>query len=158
MSIDVSIFKSAVPYRGFNAKDWDVLSDALKEVRVKAGSNVFKENDQGDGFYWIRSGKIRISRQVIPDGKSVPQEQLLTLLTAGNIFGEMALVDRAPRSADADADSDTVLYHLSHANYEKLQKEHPGTALCIQDVLAQTLCNRIRVANRSFEVIYFLCT
>jgi CRP-like cAMP-binding protein len=158
MTIDFSVFKDALPYRGFTEQDWTVLSGLLQEIQVKAGANVFKENEKGNGFYWVRSGKVRISRQLMPEGKKTPQEQLLTLLTAGNIFGEMALVDRAPRSADANAENDSVLYHLSQSNYEKLQKEYPGTALRIQDVLARTLCTRIRAANRSFEVIYFLCT
>jgi CRP-like cAMP-binding protein len=95
---------------------------------------------------------------VIPEGKKESQEQLLTLLTAGSIFGEMALVDGAPRSADAIAEEDTVLYHLPQVSYEKLEVDHPATALRIQDMLVVTLCSRIRAANRSFEIIRFWCT
>jgi CRP-like cAMP-binding protein len=82
----------------------------------------------------------------------------LTVLTAGNIFGEMALVDGAPRSADAIAEDDAVLFHLSQADYEKLEKEQPGIAMRIQDLLVVTLSSRIRAANRSFEIIRFWCT
>jgi CRP-like cAMP-binding protein len=135
-----------------------MLSNSLKEVSFQSGSRVFQENDPGDGFYWIRSGKIRISRQVIPEGKKDPQEQLLTFLTAGNIFGEMALVDGAPRSADAVAEDAVILFHLSQADYGKIQEQQPETALRIQDVLVATLCSRIRSANRSFEIIRFWCT
>ncbi|HEY5037721.1 MAG TPA: cyclic nucleotide-binding domain-containing protein, partial [bacterium] len=152
MSVDLSVFKDAAPYRGFKEQDWTYLSSVLKEVSAKAGSLIFKETDPGDGFYWIRSGKIRITRQVIPEGKKVPQEQLLTFLTAGNIFGEMALVDGAPRSADAIAEDDAVLFSLSQTDYEKMQVDQPGTAMRIQDVLVVTLSSRIRAANRSFEI------
>jgi CRP-like cAMP-binding protein len=155
MSVDISVFKDAAPYRGFTPEDWTILSNVLREENAVAGSHVFKENDPGDGFYWIRSGKVRISRQVRPEGIRKPQEQLLTLLTAGTIFGEMALIEAAPRSADAVAENDTVLYHLSQKDYEKLQKDQPATALRIQDVLVRTLCTRIRDVNRSFEVIQF---
>ena len=158
MPVDLSVFKDAAPYRGFRAEDWMLLANVLKEVPFQSGSKVFRENDPGDGFYWIRSGKIRISRQVIPEGKKDPQEQLLTFLTAGNIFGEMALVDGAPRSADAAAADAVILFHLSQADYEKIQKQQPETALRIQDVLVVTLCSRIRAANRSFEIIRFWCT
>jgi len=156
MSVDLFIYKSALPYRGFTEEDWTVLSNVLTEVSVKAGSVIFKENAPGDGFYWVRSGKVRISRQVVPEGKTKAQEQLLTVLTAGNIFGEMALIDKAARSADAAADGDTVIHHIAQADYEKLKKDYPATALRIQDVLARILCARMREANRSFEVIYFL--
>ena len=158
MPIDLSVFKDAAPYRGFKDDDWKVLGGILKEVHGKAGQAVFRENDPGDGFYWIRTGKIRISRQVVPEGKKEKQEQLLTVLTAGSIFGEMALVDGAPRSADAVAEDEALLYYLAQSDYEKLQKEHPGTAIRIQDMLVVTLSSRIRAANRSFEIIRFWCT
>lgn len=158
MAVDLTIFRDAAPYRGFKKEDWEVLSGILKEVPCGAGSHVFKENDPGNGFYWIRSGKIKISRQVTPEGKKDKQEQLLTVLTAGNIFGEMALVDGAPRSADAIAEDEAVLYYLAQGEYEKLQKDQPGTAMRIQDMLVVTLSSRIRAANRSFEIIRFWCT
>src|SRR5579859_4338715 len=113
MPVDLSVFKDAAPYRGFKEGDWKVLEGLLKEVRANANSKVFKDNDPGDGFYLIRSGKIKISKQIVPEGKKEPQEHILTVLTAGNLFGEMALVDKAPRSADAIAEDDTVLYYLS---------------------------------------------
>jgi CRP/FNR family cyclic AMP-dependent transcriptional regulator len=156
--IDLSVFKDAAPYRGFKEDDWKILSGILKEIQGQAGKAIFRENDPGDGFYWIRTGKIRISRQVMPEGKKEKQEQLLTVLTAGSIFGEMALVDGAPRSADAIAEDEALLYYLAQADYEKLQKEHPGAAMRIQDMLVVTLSSRIRAANRSFEIIRFWCT
>lgn len=158
MPVDLSVFKDAAPYRGLKEPDWKTLSDILKEIPLKMGAPVFKENNPGDGFYWVRSGKIRISRQVTPEGRREKQEQLLTVLTAGHIFGEMALVDGEPRSADAVAESDAVLFFLSHAAYEKLKQDQPATAMRIQDMLVVTLCSRIREANRSFELIRFWCT
>ena len=158
MPVDLTVFKDAAPYRAFKEQDWNILSGLLKEKTVKSGEFVFKENDPGDGFYFIRSGKVRISKQVIPEGKKAPQEHLLTVLTAGNLFGEMALVDGAPRSADAIAEDDSVVFYLSQSEYEKLEREQPSTALRIQDLLVVTLCSRIRAVNRSFEIIRFWCT
>lgn len=158
MPVDLTVFKDAAPYRGLKEQDWKVLSDLLKEVPFKAGAAVFKENDPGNGFYWVRAGKIRISRRVTQEGRREKQEQLLTVLTAGHIFGEMALVDGEPRSADAIAESEAVLFFLSHADYEKLKQDQPATALRIQDMVVVTLCSRIREANRAFETIRFWCT
>ena len=158
MPVDLSVFQTAAPYKGFKEADWKILSELLKEVKAGANTKVFQESDPGDGFFWIRSGKVKISKQIVPEGKKEPQEHILTVLTAGSIFGEMALVDKAPRSADAIAENDTVLYYLSEAQYEKLQVEHPGTAMRIQDMLVVTLSSRIRAVNRSFEIIRFWCT
>lgn len=158
MAVDLSVFKDAAPYRGFKDEDWAALSSRLQERKVPAGGFVFKENDPGDGFFFIRSGRIKISKQVVPEGKKAPQEHLLTVLTAGSLFGEMALVDGAPRSADAIAEESAVLFHISQKDYEGLEKEKPSTALRIQDLLVVTLCSRIRAVNRSFEIIRFWCT
>ena len=157
MSVDLSVFKSAAPYRGFQEQDWNLLADRLKEIRPNAGHMVFREKEPGDGFYFIRAGKVKISKQVVPEGKKAPQEMILAVLTAGNIFGEMALVDGTPRSADAIVEDNAILFYMSQDEYEKLEREHPETALHIQDILVATLCSRIREANRSFELIRFWC-
>jgi CRP-like cAMP-binding protein len=70
----------------------------------------------------------------------------------------MALVDNEPRSADAVAESNSILFWLPHAEYVKLKDEHPATALRVQDLIVVTLCSRIREANHSFETIRFWCT
>jgi CRP-like cAMP-binding protein len=158
MAVDLNVFHGAAPFRGFQEADWQVLSKALTEVSFSAGSPVFRENDEGNGFYWVRSGKIRISRQVIPEERKTAQEQILTVMTAGNILGEMALVDGAPRSADAWVEQDAILFFLSRDAYEKMQKHFPATALRIQDMLVTTLCSRIREANRGLEIIQFWFT
>ncbi|HTC19888.1 MAG TPA: cyclic nucleotide-binding domain-containing protein [bacterium] len=158
MPVDLSVFKSAAHYREFQSQDWDLLAERLREVRPSAGHMVFREKEPGDGFYFIRAGKVKISKQVVPEGKKTPQELLLAVLTAGSLFGEMALVDGTPRSADAVVEESAILFYLSQEEYEKLQKEHPSTALRIQDILVSTLCSRIREANRSFELIRYWCT
>jgi CRP-like cAMP-binding protein len=158
MPVDLSVFKDAAPYKGFKEADWNILASHLRVIPIPAGEYVFKENAPGDGFYFLRSGKVKISKQVVPEGKKEAQEHLLTVLTAGSIFGEMALVDGAPRSADAVVEDDAVVYFLPHADYEKMQGENPGTALRIQDMLVVTLSSRIRAVNRSFEIIRFWCT
>jgi len=158
MAVDLTLFKKDINYRGFKPEDWDLLANELEEVTLKAKTTVFKEGDKGDGFYWVGQGKVRISRSFIPEGKKKSQENLLTVLAPGSIFGEMALVDRPARSADATTETDAVLFYLPHAKYEKFRREYPTTAMAIQDMLIQTLCARIREANRSFETIYFWCS
>ena len=75
MPVEFLVFKDAAPYRGFKEEDWKLFSDIFREKTMPAGSYVFKENDPGDGFYLMRSGKIRISRRIVPDGKREVYEQ-----------------------------------------------------------------------------------
>ena len=158
MPVDLSIFKDAAPYRGLDAKDWAALGARLQEMRPDAGHLVFREKEPGDGFYFIRAGKVKISKQVLPEGRKTPQEMLIAVLTAGSLFGEMALVEASPRSADAVVAENAILFYMSQEQYENLKKEEPATALKIQDLLVVTLSSRIREANRAFETIRFWCT
>ena len=153
MTVDLSVFHKAAPFRFFRSEDWKVLSEAFQEEGYESGKPVFRENDPGDGFFLVRSGKIQIRRRFIPEGKREVQEQVLAILGSGEIFGEMALVDGGPRSADAWAAEDTVLFHLSLIDYLRLQEKYPDTALQLQDLLVVTLCSRLRAANHSLEVI-----
>jgi len=156
--VDFTTFQKNANYRGFRGEDWKILSSYVEIALFKAKEKVFEENDLGDGFFWIHKGKIRISRQVKADNQQKTQEHLLSVLSEGSIFGEMALIDSAKRSADALAEVETELYFLSYDNYHHLCVKHPGTALAIQDLLVRTLCARLREANRNFETIYFWCS
>src|ERR1035438_7586 len=72
MPVDLSVFKTAAPYRGFQEQDWNLLADRLREVRPSAGHMVFREKEPGDGFYFIRAGRVKISKRVVPEGKKAP--------------------------------------------------------------------------------------
>jgi CRP-like cAMP-binding protein len=157
MGLDLELFKKDPRFRDFQDKDWALLEKAVESASFKAKTVIFKENEPGDGFYWVHQGKVRISRQFTPEGKTKSQENVLAVLEEGHLFGEMAL-GGAARSADAITETKAVLYYFSQDHYKKLCQEHPETAMLIQDILVRTLCARLREANRSFETIAFWCS
>jgi CRP/FNR family transcriptional regulator, cyclic AMP receptor protein len=117
--------------------------EALGQVESHAtGSHVFAEGSPGDKVYLILEGKVRISRNVPGIG-----EEALAVLKAGDYFGEMALIDDFPRSADARAHEAARLFVIS--------KEHLQDLLFIDRELAyellwnfvRTLSNRLRDTN-----------
>ena len=76
---------------------------ALKQVRPE-GEVFFQEGDVGDGMYLIESGAVEIAAEV---GNG--QHRMLTMLRAGAVFGEMAVLDNQPRSAMAIASLVTLM-------------------------------------------------
>ena len=64
------------------------------EKTLEAGETLFREGDEGDQMYLIKSGKIRIVKEM-----SKGEEKTLAVLEAGAFFGEMAVLDKRPRSA-----------------------------------------------------------
>jgi CRP-like cAMP-binding protein len=74
------------------------LSSLSKERRLKAGEVLFREGDPGDAMYVVVEGRVRISKQIPGAG-----EEALAFMERGDWFGEMALIDNQPRSAEATA-------------------------------------------------------
>ena len=72
------------------------IADIGSEEEHNGATTIFSEGEKGDKFYLIVEGAVRISRIVPGMG-----EEALAVLRAGNYFGEMSLIDDAPRSATA---------------------------------------------------------
>jgi CRP/FNR family cyclic AMP-dependent transcriptional regulator len=125
-------------FREIDGDDIDALAALCEETAFNAGTPVVKEGDPADGMYILKSGVLEVCRNVGGVVKSI------NLLSAGEFFGEMALIDGSPRSADVICKEDAVLIRLSSDAFRKLKKENPATALKIADVLLKTLSFRVR--------------
>ncbi|MBP5706871.1 MAG: cyclic nucleotide-binding domain-containing protein, partial [Spirochaetales bacterium] len=77
----------------------------ISEYRYPAGSVIFTENELGDVFYIIKSGKVRITKLESKDNN----EAFIASLGVGDIFGEMAILNDKPRNASAVAETESLL-------------------------------------------------
>ena len=114
-----------------------------KFIKVYKKSDViFEENSLGDEMYVIHSGKVKLSTRA--PGREVE----LATLGPGEFFGEMSLVDAAPRTATATSEEeDTRLIALDQAKFLYLVSQQPAFALTIM----HTLCQRIRERWKLYE-------
>ncbi|MGY2905441.1 Crp/Fnr family transcriptional regulator [Bradyrhizobium sp. URHC0002] len=109
----------------------------IETRRIRAGGVIFREGEKADELFVIKSGYVRI--QV--------GNRTMADLTADNIFGEMALIDREPRSATAVAISDVELVPISEKQFLFLVTQTPYFALKVMRILAQ----RLRVTSKSLD-------
>ncbi len=100
-----------------------------------AGEIIFREGDPGEEFFVIRRGEVEIRSG----------NRLLETLGENEIFGEMALIDASPRSADAIAKTDAVVAPITEKQYVFLVKHTPYFALKVMRVLAR----RLRAQNKA---------
>lgn len=84
-------------------------------LRFEAGDVIFNEGEPGDCLYLVCKGQICISKM----GRGGKQETL-GFIQPGNFFGEMALIDGQPRSAQATATEQTLLGRVDHATFERI--------------------------------------
>jgi CRP/FNR family cyclic AMP-dependent transcriptional regulator len=117
--------------------DFSVLTGNGIEARsAKAGEAIFKEGDEAHQLFVIKSGEV-----IIQSGN-----RKLAELSTSQIFGEMALIDDAPRSANAVAKTDVELVAVSEKQFLFLVSQTPFFALKVMRVLAR----RLRATNKSF--------
>ncbi|MBM3544729.1 MAG: cyclic nucleotide-binding domain-containing protein [Alphaproteobacteria bacterium] len=112
------------------AIDFQVLANAgFPPVSFTPGEIIFDKGDKGDKMYVIRSGEV----EILIDGKVVET------LTSGGIFGEMALIDGAPRAAAARAKTDCEVAPLTEKTFLFLVHETPFFAIAVMRTLAERL-------------------
>jgi CRP-like cAMP-binding protein len=92
-------------------KQISYLIKNLKPEKIKEGTVVFRQGDEGDKFYLIQEGNIHLERF------DNSLKTLDIILKPGNFFGEMALVKNIPRTATAEAVTDSLLFTLDKDSF-----------------------------------------
>ena len=110
------------------------LCELLDSLDCKSGEVLFRAGHEGDAMYIIEEGKVRIFVRA-KDGHEVT----LTELQRGDFFGEMALLEGKPRSADARVAEDARLAVLSREHFLSFTRSNPNVALEMLTALANRL-------------------
>ena len=118
-----------------------ILTLCLKQTFAK-GAVIFKDGEPGDRCYILLSGAVRISKFIPNIG-----EEALAVLKPGDYFGEMALIDSSPRSANAIANDDTDVFAINQADLEKLLIEDRELGYKLFWTFTKTLSKRLRETN-----------
>jgi CRP/FNR family transcriptional regulator, cyclic AMP receptor protein len=125
----------------------DRLSSHAIRQTVKRGTPIFTKGAPGTSLFAVCSGTVKIGTSS-PDGRGA----LFNLITDGAIFGEIALLDGLPRTADATAITDCELMVIERRDFIPLIHERPELAL----KLIEVLCGRLRQTTGQLEDVMFL--
>lgn len=118
----------------------EVLADRAQRVRYPEGAPIFFEGDLPDGLYVVVSGEVRITT-ASEEGREIE----LNRMRAGEVFGEIALLDGLRRTASASAGRPAELLRLPRPDFLSVLERYPRAMLAI----VQVLCQRLRhVSNR----------
>ena len=136
--LEVRLFKS------FSDPDRAAVARALREKTVRKTQILFREGDDGDEMFFVRRGALVVSKAVTGS-----VEQVLARMGPGDFVGEMALFDRAPRSAtvQADSSSDAALLVLDRGSLEALIEANPRAAASFFRALVQVFIERMRASS-----------
>ena len=129
----VMILKGSEFFRNFPGADLAGIASLAAEVNFEVGEVVFEQGDEGDAFYVVVQGAIRISRGSTELATLGPREG----------FGEMAILDRDTRSATATAVTASTLLRLDRDSFDRAVEQNPVVARGIYRVLTERLRNTL---------------
>jgi CRP-like cAMP-binding protein len=123
------------------------LRTYAKQRTFRRGAIIFRKGDAGAELVAVLSGIVKISTPG-PDGREV----ILNMIQAGEVFGEIALLDHQGRSADAIAATDCELLFIHRRDVNALLRAQPDLALKLSEVA----CARLRQTSEQVEDAFFL--
>lgn len=142
-----SLFERHPLFHSLTAPELDDLLAHARVVRHPARASLFTRGDPGGQMIAVVSGRVRISLTG-PDG----HELILNVIEAGQLFGEIAMLDGRDRTADATIIEPTELLVIDRRDFLPFLKRHPEVSVR----LLLTLCERMRTTTDQIEDIFLL--
>jgi len=130
----------------------NLLSSLSKERQLRPGEVLFHEGDPGDAMYVVLDGRVRISKHIPGAG-----EEALAILERGDYFGEMALIDQMPRSAEAKAHvHGAVVLSIPQIVVGQLLDRHKVSSVRLLKILCALVAQRLREIDDKLVGWYIL--
>jgi CRP-like cAMP-binding protein len=123
-----------------------LISHAITR-KVRRGAVLFRKDDPGSTLYAVCEGAVRIS---VPSKQG--QDAIFNIVSSGEIFGEIALLDGDNRTADAIAIEDSEIMLIERREFIPVLRAHPEVAINLIEIL----CSRLRRTSEQVEDIVFL--
>ena len=143
--ISVSDLRKQVLLEDIGDSYLERLAKLLELKSLKRGEFLFNEGDDTKGIYMIRAGKIEISK-LTPDG----WKQTLAVLSNGNFFGELSILEKRKHEASAVALENTEFFKLSREVFEKMEREDAALASQVIKKIALVMSKNLRRMNEKF--------
>lgn len=137
----MAVLKSIDLFKGLDSLELVQVSKLVKHKHFDAGQQVLAEGEPGFSLFAVKSG---IFRAYIKGTKA--RKELATFV-AGDSFGELALIDHAPRSASVEAEVSGELLEFDHKAFETLLKYSEDLRLKLLNNLVRDLASKLRRAN-----------
>ena len=122
-------------------RELHIIDGLLHERRFLKGEIIFDQGEEGQALHVVVAGRVQICRQ------GEPETGRVRAIEAGEVFGEIALLENAPRALQARADEDCLLTSLSRGDLESLIETHAVIASKILLQLARHLAQQLVEAS-----------
>jgi CRP/FNR family cyclic AMP-dependent transcriptional regulator len=147
--MDASLLKKVALFEGLTQGQLAKVASIAQVRQYEGSSFIFREGDTGQEMYVIVEGRVRISKNVPGIG-----EEALAILEKGQYFGEMAVIDDSPRSADAIAHTPCTLWVIERAKLDQLMFTDKDLAYVLLWTFVRTLSERLRETSDKIKAFF----
>ena len=116
----------------------------IDKVQYQAGQTIVRQDEKGDCMFVLIEGSARVVH------RRAGREIELATLKVGDFFGELALVDSGPRSANVEALAPATLLRIEHGALRAIAGVYPGAAFKLLVAVGRTLVQRMRRGNQKY--------
>ena len=131
-------------FKEFSHEEMEAFLNLVEPVSAPAGTAIVKQDERGDCMYVLVHGECKVVHH--KSGADID----LAVLHEGDFFGEIALVDDGPRSADVVALSEVSLLRISQAVIFAIAGVYPSAGFKLLIAIGRTMVERLRLANRRY--------
>ena len=128
----------------FNTQELDEFLELLDPYFAHAGDIIVRQDEQGDCMYIVMHGRARVVHH--KGGRDID----LAVLNDGDFFGELALIDEGPRSADVIAIEDCTLLKITQAVIAAVAGVYPTAAFKLLIAIGRIMVERLRLSNQRY--------
>ena len=146
-TVSTAVLKSVPMFAAFPEDQLRTLMSVVMRRHAPRGAVIMAEGDRVDSLYIVISGRLKVMM-----GEADGKEVILGILGAGEIFGEMGLIDDGPRSASVVAIEPCELLVVTKRDFKKCMAESFDTAMTVMRVLVR----RLRAADRKIGSLAML--
>lgn len=136
--LEASILSGITIFTRLQEDYMEKVFDRMDSLLLAKDDWLFHEGDPGDELYVVVAGKM----QVLLSPKDA-EPFILSELGPGSFFGEMCIIDKAPRSADCRAAEPSLLLRLKSSDFDSILAEDPAAAVLIMDTMLEITASRL---------------
>ncbi len=131
-------------FAGLSPAQLEKVVRRMEKVELDKDQVIFREGEEGDSFYLIARGSVRVVKQ----GEG-GEEEIIAILEPETSFGEMALIDKEKRSATVITNEPSILFRMKKSDFEEVLNSDSQLALVVYRNFVQLLCARLRATSES---------
>ncbi len=135
-------------FKGMAAKEVQYIISLFSQVKATEGKTVFVENMPGESLYLVQQGAVQISQLL-----AEIDEQNMSVVGVGDIFGELAVIDGGDRYATARVIKNAVLFVLKRKDYNQLLIDNPRLGLQLTLNIVRIFTAKMRSAKKEYRTM-----